>query len=140
MNISSAVRHLLHRYDCVVIPGLGGFVCNYEAARIHPVQHKFHPPNKRITFNQLLLVNDGLLAHFLSQQNGSSYEVAVEDISREVASWKRELSEGRAVHLDGIGFFSNNADGRLVFDARNSENFLIESYKYKLWILTIFLH
>ncbi|MEQ8324081.1 MAG: SPOR domain-containing protein [Vicingaceae bacterium] len=128
MDISIAIRHLLYRYDCVVIPGLGAFVGNYEAAHIHPVQHKFYPPGKRISFNRLLVSNDGLLAQHIALHSGTSFELALKMIDQEVVAWKKILKEGRSVNLEGVGTFSSNREGHLVFEVEKGVNYLLDSF------------
>ena len=128
MKIVSCISELLHLYDCVVVPGFGGFVCNFEPARIHPVQHRFSPPSKRISFNPLLQVNDGLLAHLVSRKFGLTYEEAVAKITNEVRSWNEELKQKKSLQLDDVGSFKMDAHGKLIFEEEDSVNYLRDSY------------
>ncbi len=73
MDISLHISSLLFEHECVVVPGLGGFVSNYSPARIHPVQHLFQPPSKTILFNPELKNNDGLLAKFIAENEKTSF-------------------------------------------------------------------
>jgi len=127
-KLTTCIQELLHRYDCVVVPGFGGFVCNFEPARIHPVQHKFYPPAKSISFNQLLQLNDGLLAHFLARTDGIAYEQAVEMIRAESEQWKKQLRNGERLQLDSIGDFYYDHQDKLLFQADKTKNYLIDSY------------
>ena len=62
--IDNYICELLYDHDCVIIPGLGGFIANFEPARIIRKQHTIMPPSKKIAFNGKLKNNDGLLADF----------------------------------------------------------------------------
>ena len=63
MQLSRYIQELLYQYECVTIPQFGAFLTRSFKAKI---DHKgvFYPPRKEVNFNQLLFVNDGLLAHF----------------------------------------------------------------------------
>ena len=74
MDIRSCISELLSVHDCVIIPGLGGFIGNYAPARIDPVYHAFQPPFKKILFNVNLKQNDGLLASAVADSLGTSYQ------------------------------------------------------------------
>jgi hypothetical protein len=37
MKLDHYISQLLFRYDCVIVPNLGGFVTNYKPATINPV-------------------------------------------------------------------------------------------------------
>lgn len=49
--IEKYISELLYQYDCVIIPGFGGFIGNYSPALIDPIYHTFHPPYKSLLFN-----------------------------------------------------------------------------------------
>lgn len=122
------INELLFRYDCVIIPGFGGFVGNYAPARIHPVQHRFYPPCKRITFNRHLQNNDGLLANLISQDTGCSFEKAMELIHSHVRQIEKELKEGKRVVIDKIGMFTMDIEKNIQFEPNLSSNYLLDSY------------
>jgi len=128
MKLEAQIRELLYQYDCVIVPGFGGFICNFSPAKIHPVQHKFYPPSKTISFNQLLQVNDGLLAHYSARSGKISYETAVENIHAEVVRWKNKLSSGEKLILEEIGEFFNDQGGNLQFNPSADINFLRDSF------------
>ena len=60
-TLAAQISKLLFEHDCVIVPGLGGFITNYKPAIIHPQHHTFHPPSKQIIFNAALNSNDGIL-------------------------------------------------------------------------------
>lgn len=73
MRTDLYISELLYTNDCVIIPGLGGFVANTRTAFLNPAQHTFTPPSRRVAFNASLRTNDGLLAHYVSRREGLSY-------------------------------------------------------------------
>ena len=75
MKLEQYISKLLYQYDCVIVPGLGGFVANYKSATIQPVQNTFSPPSKGISFNKNLNNNDGLLANFIAQEETVSFAI-----------------------------------------------------------------
>ena len=87
------IQDLLFRYDCVVIPDFGGFLCSYTPSTIHPVQHKFQPPAKKVSFNKMLVMNDGLLAHHIALGEKISYSASMEIIQNQVNTWKNSLKK-----------------------------------------------
>ena len=48
------IEYLLTEHDCVLVPGLGGFVLQYVPARFSEDRKSIQPPGKQITFNSSL--------------------------------------------------------------------------------------
>ena len=78
MQISTYINDLLYRYECVIIPGFGAFLTQYQSARIE--NNSFHPPGKALLFNRQLQANDGLLANYVASAENCSYELALQKI------------------------------------------------------------
>lgn len=128
MTINDHLKTLLYSYDCVIIPGFGGFVARYFPAEIQEGTYIFRPPSKRISFNARLKENDGLLAHFISQKEGISYHEAVQMIEINVRAWNRILESGNKISLEGIGKIYTDSEGNLQFTPSLEANFLTTSY------------
>jgi len=128
MDISRHISDLLFENDCVIVPGLGGFVCNYKPANINPVRHLFTPPSKLVLFNEKLKNNDGLLANQIAVAESISYEeafVAIEEFVRETLI---EIGQGNKVPLENIGVFFADGEGNLQFDPDLNINFNKDSF------------
>ena len=70
------IEQLLLRNDCVIVPGLGGFVANRTAAE---VTGAFVVPSRRIMlFNVLLTYNDGLLAQEYMRCDRLTFQQAID--------------------------------------------------------------
>jgi hypothetical protein len=128
MNLGHYIHELLYRYDCVIVPGFGGFVGNYAPARVHPVQHRFFPPSKKITFNKHLKNNDGLLANLIAQDVQCSFETAMVRIQEAVEVMRFQLKNQDVVVLGKVGALHHDKEGNLLFSPDVQSNYLIDSY------------
>ena len=131
MDISTYISELLYNHDCVIIPGFGGFICNYKPAEIHPVFHTIAPPSKAISFNKNLQTNDGLLVNYISNSLGISFDKAVDGVNTWVSSSASLLKSKEELQLKKIGKFFNDIEGNLQFVPDNSVNYLKSSFGLK---------
>ncbi|HOS48340.1 MAG TPA: SPOR domain-containing protein [Bacteroidia bacterium] len=128
MRIDHYISELLYTNDCVIIPGLGGFVANTRSAFLNPAQHTFSPPTKKIAFNASLRVNDGLLAHYVSRNGGVSYQEAVNAIQLYVDDVFRLLALGEKIEIQQVGSISLDLEQHIQFEPDASTNFLMDSF------------
>jgi hypothetical protein len=128
MKIEEYISELLYEHDCVIVPGFGGFVCNYAPAKIDPVKHLFEPPGKSIFFNKGLTRNDGLLANYLAGKFKLSYSQALDTIAKEVKRYKLEIEKDKRLTLDNIGLLYLDEKGSLLFQQDNKLNYLTDSF------------
>jgi nucleoid DNA-binding protein len=128
MDISRHISDLLFEHECVIIPGFGGFVCSYNPANIHPVQHLFNPPSKALLFNPELKTNDGLLANQISVSLKITYNQALEIIGEFVNETLKSINSGSQITLETIGVIYADQEGNLQFKQNQKSNFLKESY------------
>ncbi len=128
MDISKYISELLYEHDCVIIPGFGGFICNYKPAEIHPVLHTISPPVKAISFNKNLRNNDGLLLNYITTREKILFDEAFDGIYSWVGSANSLLQKGEDVILKNIGKFCNNVEGHLQFTPDDSVNYLKSSF------------
>ena len=61
INIDRHIQQLLLVNDCVIVPGLGGFVAHKVDAKYDSEHNVFYPPKRTIGFNPILKMNDSLL-------------------------------------------------------------------------------
>ena len=100
------IEYLLTEHDCVLVPGLGGFVLQYVPARFSEDRKSIQPPGKQITFNSSLSYNDGLLAQSLMRTLDIDYGKAVAMIEHWVDEIKRSFSEpGDSYAFGELGTF-----------------------------------
>ena len=128
MEIQEYISELLSEHDCVIIPGLGGFVGSYLPAQIHPVYHTFQPPSKKILFNINLRQNDGLLANHIAQMEKISFSEANDKIRLFTGETIRVLKTRKYIILLDIGKIYMGKEGNIQFDQDLRSNHLTESY------------
>ena len=125
-NIDPIIKELLVLHDCVIFPGLGGFVSQYASSSISANNLTFKPPFKQILFNNNLTNNDGLLANSISKEWGISYEESVEKLSSLLFKINNEIKTNKQFSFEGIGILYE-VNGILNFK-QQSENLLLESF------------
>jgi hypothetical protein len=125
-NIDPIIKELLKLHDCVIFPGLGGFVAQYASSSISDNNLTFKPPFKQILFNKNLTNNDGLLANSISKEWGISYEESVEKLSSLLFKINNEIKTNKQFSFEGIGILYE-VNGILNFK-QQSENLLLESF------------
>ena len=114
MKLSTYISDLLYRYECVIIPNFGGFVSNTISAEITDNFKSFHPPCKRLTFNNHLKNNDGLLANYIASVDKMPFKTAMNFIQFEVDEWIDTLRNSDII-LDKIGKLSLEGDN-IIFE------------------------
>lgn len=128
MKMEQHIAQLLYRYQCVTVPGFGAFLTEIQPAQLLESTNTFYPPKKVVSFNAHLKNNDGLLANHISQMEKIGYEVAVQNISKEVSLWKNALLNHQNVVLNSIGTLHLNISGTLTFEATTQVNFHTSSF------------
>lgn len=127
MQLAAYIKDLLYRYECVIIPGFGAFLTQYQSARIED-HNTFYPPGKSVGFNRQLQTNDGLLANHVASVEECSYELALQRIRNYTGTISLQLSEGKEVSLDGIGNFVLNNEQKVVFTPLAAQNFSTNAF------------
>ena len=98
-------------YDCVIIPGFGGFVCNERPAWYDEDKEEMVPPSRDVLFNPNLTHNDGLLAQEIIRSTGVSYTEAMNIAETEAGFILEELKSGNSVEIAGVGRLYSGEDG-----------------------------
>ena len=117
-SVISHIEYLLTCHDCVVVPGLGGFVLQHQSASFDKFGN-IRPPHKNISFNSGLSHNDGLLAGSIMDDYAISYNESVALITDFVLSLKGCLSSDSEYTFGSIGSFRLNEEGRFVFSPKD---------------------
>ncbi len=131
MDISAHIGQLVMEHECVIIPGLGGFITNYHAAEINQRQYSIQPPSRKLVFNAQLNTNDGLLAHHLSQRLDISYKTSL--LLLEVFSnyCLRDLEEGKRIAFGDLGILDMNIHNKLEFFPNTTINYNQDAFGFK---------
>lgn len=126
MQLTRFIQELLYQYECVTIPHFGAFLTRSLGARVNP-DGLFYPPRKEVNFNQLLVANDGVLAHYMARKEKISYEHALRLIEKEVSSWKKRL-QTQTLRFPGVGEIRLNAEKKIQFTPLGKINFDLNSF------------
>ena len=122
LNFASVIkldRHieiLLLENDCVIVPGLGGFVAHHVSARYDEQDGLFLPPYRTLGFNAQLRMNDSLLVQSYVDAYELSYPEALAQIEKEVDEIYQALDEEGLFELNDLGSLSRNSEGNLEFE------------------------
>src|SRR5690606_29912509 len=88
----------------------------------------YAPPRKKLGFNEILKLDDGVLIYTISIHEKISREEALHLVREYVDNLKSRLLEGEEVELKGIGVFHTNPEGKVVFEPDNISNFDADWY------------
>lgn len=121
------LENLLPEHDCVVVPGLGGFVQSEVTAHIKPGARLFYPASKEIGFNPRLKFNDGLLAQSYQESGNLSFEQANAAIQSAVQEIQEKLDAGKFIRLGRTGTLFM-IEQQLIFRPDHHNHFYPEAY------------
>jgi cell division septation protein DedD len=130
-SVLDYTRKLLYEHDCVVLPDLGGFLAYFSHAFYSEQNSLFHPPQKRVAFNEALKLDDGLLTHYLTINEQITRDEAQKRVRLFVDTIKNTVKETGTYALEGIGTLEMNAEGKLQFEPTPEINFYAEGFGLK---------
>lgn len=122
------ISELLMEHDCVVVPGLGGFVANYAPAEINSSRHIIFPPYKKIVFNRKLKNNDGLLAEYISAVEQKTFSEATIFLNHFSDNLIKRLEKGEIILIESVGTLAMGAENNISFEPNTSTNLLTSSF------------
>lgn len=115
-ELSRHIEVLLLKNDCVIVPGLGGFIAHNKAAEFKDSANIFCPPLRTIGFNPQLTINDGLLAQSYMQSYDTDFPDASRKIESVVSQIKDSLYKNGQAELDNIGTLYYTMAGTYGFE------------------------
>lgn len=110
IEITQHIENLLLTHDCVIVPGLGGFVAQDCPATYVEEEGLFLPPYRSVSFNHSLTMNDGLLANEVATGCNISYADALNTLKYEVNQILQTLHKTGKYNFAGIGELTTNED------------------------------
>lgn len=116
IELDRHIEILLLSNDCVIVPGLGGFMAHHVDARYEDEESLFLPPLRTIGFNPQLTMNDSLLAQSYVEAYDMSYPEALRRIEREVIELKQHMDNDGYYELYDIGVLRLNEEGHYEFE------------------------
>ena len=127
-TVQNHIKELLFEQDCVVIPDFGGFLTNFDCAKINSSNRSIAPPQKWLAFNALLKNDDGLLSNYIAKEENISISQANLKVKTFVEDTRRYLRFDKTYSIDGLGTFSQNDEERVQFQPKTTNNFYSESF------------
>lgn len=127
-TVQNHIRELLFEQDCVVIPDFGGFVTNFDCAKVDKSEEYIKPAQKWLAFNGLLKNDDGLLSNYIAKNEGISRDEASLKIKSFVETAKKGIRFDQRFDITGVGTFTENEEGKIQFNPSENSNFLGESF------------
>lgn len=122
------IEILLLENDCVIVPGLGGFIAHNRPAQFCNETNEFCPPLRTIGFNPQLVMNDGLLVQSYMQAYNTDFPDATRKIERIVSQLKEDIYQQGQVELGNIGTLYYNVQGVYEFEPRQDAFFTPSLY------------
>ena len=90
-ELSRCIVCLLADNDCVILPGIGGFIASYEPARYDIANKTFASPKRIIGFNSAITLNDGLLVQAYMQIHDLNYPDALRLLNKDLQNVRYNL-------------------------------------------------
>ncbi|WP_138485015.1 HU domain-containing protein [Dyadobacter bucti] len=129
--VENVIRKLVGDYEFVIIPGFGALLSHQVPAIYDNSSETFSPPVKKLAFNEYLKLDDGLLANFISRQEKISHTDAVEYVRKYTDNLRSALEVSGNASIVGIGEFSKNIEGKLVFEPKTEKYFKDDWYGFE---------
>ena len=116
ISLARHIELLLIEHDCVIVPGLGGFIANHaDAQYTSDGEHLFLPPYRTIGFNPQLQMNDGLLVQSYMMAYTTSYPLANLQMEKDLERMLIELDMKGEYVLEGIGVLKKTLNQNITF-------------------------
>lgn len=122
ISINEHIEYLISRHDCVVVPGWGALIAQYQPAQIDVDGGVMQPPVRAISFNRDINHNDGLIATSIMRREKITYDAAVKIINAEVDVMNHQLAIEGEVSIGRIGVFRKSKDENVVFEPFVAKN------------------
>jgi len=130
-TIEKYIREMLFANGGVILPDLGSIQTKYQEAEIQKDKSgktKLTPPRKTLFFQDRVVDNDQVLAHYVATKEKISQAEAQKLVTDYVASLKPDLDAGKSVKINGVGELQRDGLNEVHFKTIEENNFLDESY------------
>ena len=128
MKIAKYIGDLIYDYECVIIPGFGGFISSEKSAVVNQLTNQFSPPYKHVHFNVHLKANDGLLINYVAQCEGITFKEAKYKIEHFVLLCQEALKEDKKINFSNIGYIYSDEQKNIVFRQDKSVNYNVDAF------------
>ncbi len=114
------IELLLMKYDCVILPGFGGFVKHHVSARMDKNTGIMLPPMETVGFNPQLTLNDSLLVQSYVEAYDYSFPEALSIVETEINELRNVLHFDGRYEIRSVGVLEATNHGTLVFEPARS--------------------
>jgi nucleoid DNA-binding protein len=128
MRVEDYIKQLLYRYECVIVPGFGAFVTQFNSTKYLEKSHMFVPPARTITFNKSIQNHDGLLAETIAKGESMDFESAKHKIHLFVKDFKSALKINRELEISQLGVFYLDDEEKLSFEPQTNTNYFVDAF------------
>lgn len=116
IELAKHIEVLLLENDCVIVPGLGGFIAHDRSCVYNEDTGEFCPPARTIGFNPQLVMNDGLLVQSYMQAYNTDFPDATRKIEKLVQKQKEDIYRYGHIYLNNVGTLYYNMNGVYEFE------------------------
>lgn len=116
IELAKHIEVLLLENDCVIVPGLGGFIAHNRPAEFKKSANVFCPPVRTIGFNPQLVMNDGLLVQSYMQAYNTDFPDATRKIEKVVSDIKEQLYRNGQAEIENVGTLYYTMNGVYGFE------------------------
>ncbi len=128
--VEKYVQKLIFEQDCVIIPDFGGILSRHIKAGYDVSTGVYRPSRKKVAFNEVLKVDDGLLTYTISVHKKIGLDQAQQEVRHFVVSLWKSLGESGYAEIAGLGKFLANGEGKLIFEPQDQLNFYPEWFGF----------
>ncbi len=116
ITLERHIEILLLDNDCVIVPGLGGFMAHHVDARYVGEDNLFLPPLRTLGFNPQLKLNDSLLVQSYIEAFDISYPEAQQRLEADVEVVRQKLCNEGIYEFSGIGTLRMSGEDTFLFE------------------------
>lgn len=122
-RLESHIENLLLNHECVIIPGVGGFVTRYEEPFFSDDKTEIFPPYRSVSFNSQLRENDGLLTQSYMTAYDTNYPKALSLVDKDVRALIDKIDTEGECHIGSIGTLQSTQNRALLFTPDSEGSF-----------------
>ncbi len=119
--ISLHITKLLTENDCVILPGIGGFITRYKKAVYDSSAEEILSPKRELGFNNALTADDGLLVQAYMESYGLNWPEASKRLAHDTEALLGEITSGGQAELEDLGILRRTDSGTFAFQPACSE-------------------
>ncbi len=128
MKIEAFITEKLYQGEAVKVEGLGTFKTSPKPTSIHPGDHRFDPPGRKLEFSFDPETKDEGFATFIADKTSEDEQEILQEIRKRSATISEELKAGKKVQLQNMGFLYYDFRGEVKLDADQALNFSKQNF------------